>query len=426
VSIRGPVPLLFAFHRRAGARVALRVNGVLAAAIVFIYALDIDVIAHLRLAILQLVSRGAGWTSRMQFAAICVALAAAGMPRVTLGSPSWLRSLPLSSATARRAAILALCTVQVFTIAVAVLATLGAVVVYGKPLESSRILGLVLMIFAAAELVLPVQHVIGPLLAAGALGLGVSGRWSSDAAAIVLLIIADHTSGAVVPFRPRRTRRAWRVGGDSSPVAQWIRLTLRALPFATLAACAIAPSLFAAFAAVIVVHNPDMDAVTAARTIAIGGTLAMIALAAGLSSSLVSRRTAWPWLRSLPWSSRQRVTGDTLLLAAALLVIPICLAFVDWRSGIRLALVAAPLAAASSAAIRSGARRHTSAAGEIAIAGVTFGAAIALWPWSAGLIIATMPLLFTYAVRRDQSLLITRWEELHHDASGDPAWVSTA
>ena len=96
------------FHWNAGARVALRANGIVGASVVFVFGLDMDALAHLRTIVLELVARHAGWSARALFAALCVVLAGTAVRRVTLGATGWLRSLPVSSATSRPRSMIAI------------------------------------------------------------------------------------------------------------------------------------------------------------------------------------------------------------------------------------------------------------------------------------------------------------------------------
>ncbi|HEX4684571.1 MAG TPA: hypothetical protein VH277_17760, partial [Gemmatimonadaceae bacterium] len=237
---------------------------------------------------------------------------------------------------------------------------------------------------------------------------------------------SDTVSGRIVPFRGVHLRRrgAWRLGG--SPVGAWMRLTLRALPAATIAGSLILPVIFIAFGYLIVLHNPDLDRDTATRTVRISGTLALIALASSMATSVVRARPSWPWTRSLPWSSRQRVLGDTMLHGIGLVAVAASQIPLDARSAVAVLLVAPPMAAAAASAIRLGARRQTSAAGETALIGCALGCLVALWPWTSGIVLATTPLLLAMAIRRERSLVATRWNELHHDAAGDPAWMTAS
>ena len=210
------------------------------------------------------------------------------------------------------------------------------------------------------------------------------------------------------------------------PTGQWIRLTARAVPASALGASLILPALFIAFGYLIVVHNPDLERATAMRTVRVTGMLALASFAAALADTIVRTRPTWGWARSLPWSARQRVTGDTLLFGAALCTLGLCLLPLDARSAAAVLPIAAPLAVGAAAAIRNGAHRQTSAAGEVGLLAVIVGAPVALWPWTAVLGLLVTPMLFARAVRRDQRLAATRWEELHHDAVGDPAWMTTS
>jgi hypothetical protein len=423
-----PTRALVRFLWRSGARVALRANGIVGASVVFVLALDIDAIAHLRITILQLVARGHGLDARGEFAGISLALAALAMPRVTLGATGWMRSLPFSAATGRRAAVAALAGVQVFTIAFAVIAILATLLVYRVPLDPAKVASLPMVCVAAAMLVLPVERRSARAMAGLAMGLAIPGRWVFTAVSFAALILADRMSGAIVRVPHTRARTRWGKGWNAArtPALLWVRFTLRTLPLATISSCFIMPAVFTAFTALIVVHNPDIDISTVRLTIRIGGMLALIALAAGLASSITGARPAWPWARSLPWSAQQRVAGDAALHAVAMLPVPICLALLDWRAALALAMVVLPLAATAAAAVRSGVRRQTSAGGEISAVGVAFCAAIALWPWTAGLALATTPMLFASAVHRERSMITSRFEELHHDAAGDPAWTSAS
>lgn len=414
------------FHYRSGARVALRANGVIGASVVFVFGLDMDALAHLRTLVLELVARYAGWSARALFAGLCVVLAAVAVPRVTLGATGWLRSLPLSSATSRRAAIAALCAVQAFTIAVACLAILGALFVYHAALDPAKLVGIALIIPAAASLVIPVERRAARAIALVAIALSLPGRWPTDVAAVAALVSSDLLAGRIVPLRRRRLRseRAlrWRV----IPAIQWIRLTARAVPTASLGASLILPALFIAFGYLIVLHNPDLDRATATRTVRVTGMLALASFAAALADTIVRVRPTWVWARSLPWSARQRVAGDALLIGAALFAAGICLVPLDPRSAAAVLPLAAPLAAGAAASIRTGAGRQTSAAGEVVLLAVILGAPVAFWPWTAAVGLLLTPMLFAGAVRRDQRLVATRWRELHHDAVGDPAWMTAS
>ena len=413
---------LVRFHLRAGARVGLRANGLVGATVVFLSGLRDDALAQVRVAIFELVAPRGSWDTRLELAVICIALAAIAMPRVTLGTTGWMRSLPAPRADGRRAAVVALMEAQFFSIIVAVLATLAAPLVYHAPVDPAKVVAFPIMIAAAAAFVVPVERVGGPALALVALALSIPGQWGLDAAAIVLLAIGDRVSGGVVRFRGKRSRAAhWRIG--SSPVIQWMRMTTRALPAASALGSCIVPAAVVLLAYLIVRRNPDLDVATARRTVRVAATLAVAMFGAMLASGIVRARPAWPWVRSLPWSSRHRVLGDVVLLGCALIVIPIVFAPLDWRSASIIALIVPPIATAGAGTMRVAAHRQSSAGGEVIAYAVLFGAAVAIWPWTVGLVLCATPLLFSFALERDRHAIVSRWEELHHEAAGDPAWT---
>jgi hypothetical protein len=186
----------------------------------------------------------------------------------------------------------------------------------------------------------------------------------------------------------------------------------------------IAPVTFVAFAYLIVTRNRDLDPVTAHRTVRVCGVIALATLASALGSAIVRERPTSPWLRSLPWSSRDRVDGDAMLHAAVLCVVPAALAPLDWADAAILALTVPAIAATTAAAIRVGAQRQTSAGSDVMLASAALGTMITLWPITSGVILLSTPLFLTHATRREQRLVATRWQELHHDTATDPAWTS--
>lgn len=429
VSRNASTRLLVRFHWSAGARVALRANAMVAAIVVFLFGSAPQALTVLRVTILQFVSRGEDWQARMEFAAICVALAGVAMPRVTLGATGWMRSLPVSGRSSRRAAVVALCGTQAFAMVVAVLSIAGAAAVYHAPLIAGKIAGIPIIIVAAAMFVLPVRSSLGPMFALLAIIFAVPGHWLTNALAIVLLIVSDQTAGAIVPLRRRRAkqRKQRQRRSASKPITeprwQWARLTLLALPKANAVAGFFLPVVFVAFGYFIVLNNPDLPHETALRTVRVSGSLSVLALASALSNSTLRSRPVWPWVRSLPWSARNRVVNDAVLALMPLLLVPLSLAPLVLGPALAVAATTPAIAAASAAALRAGAGRQSGAAGEVAIVAVIAGALIALWPLTSVLILLVAPAFVRLGIQREQRTGATRWDELHHDAAGDPAWL---
>ena len=403
---------------------ALRANAIVGATVVFFFGLQYPAMTRLRDDALELVARHAGWDARVQLAGICIALASVATGRVTLGTRGWIRSLPASRAAARRAIVGALCVTQAFGIAVICFALIAAPLVYRAELDPAKVVGLPLIVVAAAMLVTPFERPVAALLAGVALAALVPGRWTSNVAGAALLLLADRTAGAVGAVRRRRADKRRVEPSRASAARHWMRLTSAALAPSAIASCLFAPSIFVLFAYLIVRHNPDLEPSTAHRAIRVCGVLALTMLAAAAGSSVVRARPVWPWARSLPWSSGDRAAGDTALQALMLVLVPVSLVPLDWAVAASIAVLVPVLSAATAAAIRVGSGRHTSAAGEIMLVGASFGTLFALWPWTGIVSLAAAPLLFALTIARDRRLAATRWHELRHDAAGDPSWTT--
>ncbi len=402
---------------------ALRANAVVGATAVFVFGLQDHTMTRVRAGVLELVARHAGWGARIQLAVVCIALSGVATRRVTLGSRGWIRSLPVSRAASRRAIVAALCVTQAFGIVVICFAVLAAPLIYRADLDPAKVLGLPLLVIASAMVVTPFERPVAAVFAAVALVLFVQGQWASIATGIALLLLADGTSGAVGATRNPRAGR-WRVEPSRASAARhWVRLTFAALGASAVASCLLMPSIFVLFAYLIVRHNPDLDAGTAHRAIRICAVFALTMLAAAVGSSVVRARPMWPWARSLPWSSRDRAAGDTTLVALMLTLVPISLAPLDWGVAMGVAGLIPVLSGAAAAAVRAGAERHTSAAGEIIVVGALFGTLFVLWPWAGAVALAAAPFSFALTIARERRVATTRWQELRHDAGGDPSWT---
>src|SRR5690349_2447799 len=103
---------LAAYHWRAGTRAGLRATIILGCVIVFALGSAPDALYTLYQCVLGVVGAGSPPVGRAALAAICVAFAAVAAPRVSVGAGGWMRSLPVSGATARRAAAVALVLAQ--------------------------------------------------------------------------------------------------------------------------------------------------------------------------------------------------------------------------------------------------------------------------------------------------------------------------
>jgi hypothetical protein len=381
------IRMLIRFHMAAGGRVALRANAVVAAVFVFVFGSAPDGLATLRTLVLGTVSAARGWSVLAIFTGVCLALAAAALPRITLGLGGWTRSLPASRGENRRAAIIAVAAAQLFSLAWTVLAVILTLVVYRAPLSLPKLIAIPAIVLAVATFV--VRTADRNLRRRKPTPIGV---WRFA----------------------RNTRRGW---------LHWVRFSWAALPASAIVGAAMLPAVFIAFAFMIVRRNPDLPPATAHRTVRIAGTLAAGALAASLSNALLRLRPTWAWSRSLPWSSTQRVTADAITVGAPVAVAVATLLPLDAWNALAVLAIVPGISAAGARALRFGATRQTGAAGEVVIAATIAGVLIAMSPLLAVVPLLATPVILRFAGLRDRHAVASRFAELQHDASADSAWL---
>jgi hypothetical protein len=197
---------------------------------------------------------------------------------------------------------------------------------------------------------------------------------------------------------------------DSGKAAASWRIALRAsrsgIPAAWAAAAIplLAEALFIA--------NNDLPASLESLGARLGVASAVVLGLATIADRLAVHRPPWPWVRSLPWTSRERVSADAMFLGAVALPILLAGGLIDSLSAIA-AAAALPLAATHAAgSIRS--RRDGPAAISTAIIlpGLLGALAFALMPWLAIVAIASTPVALRAAARREAELDVGRWRPL--------------
>ena len=152
----------------------------------------------------------------------------------------------------------------------------------------------------------------------------------------------------------------------------------------------------------------------------------MIALAlyvGAVADVIVTRRPAWPWIRSLPWSSTARAADDAMAIGVPAAVVALASGIVDARTAI-VSLAMLPPIAALAVLLSHGARRRlTRVSGVLVVTGIGLATAVAFYPLVSVATLVLTPLLVRAAARRDRRQIVTGWHELHHGATGDSlAW----
>ena len=400
------------FHLHVGARLALRASAPLAGVPVVAVLLQQDPSAALRSASAWLLGPSGGPGAGLAVGLTALALAGWAAPRVTAGLGGWPRHLPVSQATHRHAALVALATAQApVLLAVLLLAPLAARQPGG--IAPGRLLALPAIAAAAAVAAWPGRR-----------------TWRSRPLALAaLLLLAQPSPVRLLVAVPLAIAAARLAGTLKVAPRPGRRRHSPALPTpALIAARALGPAavgtLLAALlpvgAMTLLRINNDLAPAVAAGAARFGGGLGVAFLLAGLVERLAARRPVWPWSRSLPIGSMRRVAGDARLLAVACLVPLVVTACLDPVAALTVAACVPLLAFRAAGAVRSGTRPRTGA-GTIVLAEAAFLTGwVAVLPWLAVPALAAAPLAARAAAARDRRQKVSRWDELHHRVIGDP------
>ena len=413
-----PLLALTRFHLGAGARVASRNAIATICAIIIALGSAPDPWVWLRFLALGVAGAGFGSGPLIGLAAIAIGLARDAVPRLTLGLGGWTRSLPVTGDQHRRSVVYGLPIIQLPLAVAALLAAVLTVFAYHVPLAWPKLVGMPVALIAAGAAAVPARRglLTSPLFGIAAL-LAALGRWDALGASLALFVIADLSAGAL-RFAAHRTA----VTAPATPGSlRMFRFTWRALGWRLLAPAPM-PALALA-AAWFYSRNNELNAVDTSFVARLWSIIAIALYVGAVGDTVVSRRPTWPWIRSLPWSSRDRALDDAIAIGAPALVVVLAVAVVDLRTVV-IALAATPPLSALAVWLLHGARRRLSrVSGPMIVVGAALGTAVAFSPWVSVLALATTPLLLRGAARRDQREIVTGWKELHHDAAGDPlAW----
>lgn len=342
----------------------------------------------------------------------------AAMAREPLASTlrGWHRHLPVSGTGERRVAWLALSLCQAPVLCFALLLWVGAGFVDGS--WRWQVPGAVVLVgTASAAALLPWRSEWPRWIAAAAFLAAAFGTLISLALGVLMLWAVDRRGGRlwVLPDAVRHAERPARAGGASLPWLIAFRAVGWRIPLSWLIASVPLTAVW------LFLRNNSLDLAQQATGARVGGGLALLAVLVSLAEALKLRRPAWPWIRSLPSTSRGRVVRDAVLFSMAGLP---PLAVAGWLAP----TVALPLLAGLifqsvrlSGAIRRDAggttRLGAHALGELCFVQLT----IAVSGWTAAVFLLLVPWALHDATRQEQRQKVTRWQELHHLELGDPA-----
>ncbi len=363
----------------------------------------------LRANILRLV--GADPALALGFAVLGLTLAAQAGPTLRLGLGGWLRSLPVGARRYRRAMAVALLVPLTPLLVLMVAAAAAAIFRYDAPVDPLRILGLVCSLALAGAAGVPVVRpwIARPIAAAGSLAAVTGG--GGILAGLLLGIIWDRVAGPVAV--PRHQAGGWR----QSP--RWLRpmIAWRALG-ARVVTVSIAP-LGVCGAAFLYRINNRLTTEAAGGVTRTAVLIALVLTFAGLADLLIMRRPPWPWARSLPVGSRNRVLDDVIALAVPAAPTLLVALGLDWKALLVGVVTLPALALLAAGAMRRAGGRLSRASGEYLVTGSSLALAVAWRPGLTLVALGSVPLLWWHAARADRRLVVTQWQSLHHQASGD-------
>ncbi len=406
------------FHLSGGARVAARNAIATIGLIIIVLGSAPNPWAWLRFLSLGVAANGVGSGPLIGLTLIAFGLARDAVQRLTLGLGGWTRSLPVTGVQHRRGVTYALPIIQLpLAAAVVVAATLTAAA-YHVPLSAPKLIGVPVALVAAGAAVVPARRAFlsAPGFLASALAAAL-GHWATLGIAIALFIAADLAAGPL-RFAARRPAVASPAMPGTLPM---FRFTWRAVGWRLLAPLP-APALALA-AAWFYTRNNELVGPEVGFVARLWSVIALALYVGALADIIVTRRPAWPWIRSLPWSSTARAADDALAIGIPGVVVALASGLVDARTVI-VSLAMLPPIAALAVLLSHGARRRlTRVSGALIAIGIGLGIAVAFYPLLSVPTLAMTPLLVRAAARRDRRQIVTGWHELHHDATGDSlAW----
>lgn len=409
-----PTATLVLFHLQSGGRVALRSVIPLAGGIV-----AAGVLAGSPLIVLAPVASilfPEGHSSAAAAAAVALFVLTFKWlgPRLTRGLNGWMRHLPASGATHRRAVTFGLMVASLPIILF--VASAGVVSIPLHPFISLlRLAALPVVVWASALAALPLRPWVR-LLSVIAATLSFFGSPEGLMFGIGGLVVSDLGAGPVrgpahrgISGRTTFTTSRWSL--------QWIRITFRALGLRFLSGPLSSALVLGPL--VLFLHNNTLSPFQESVAIRFAALAAGIVGLAVVADALVVRRPPWPWIRSLPFSSATRVAFDATIVGIVAAPALAVAGFLDLESLAPLMGVMPLCALRAVSAIRIAPGKPISASGTILLEGGLMAVAVAVWPWMTLPILVLTPLAFRAAVRDDQGQEVSRWHELHHLAAGD-------
>jgi len=404
-----PAKAVFLFHLRVGIRLALRIFiPVVSIFFALYYLLRPELFNSLMAQILD----GGFLLSGITTAFLCLITAGFASRRICLGLNGWIRHLPIEGMVHRRLAGLAVSIAQIPTLAIIAGLSVVAMKLY-RVSAVPFIAGLPLVGLSCGLCVLPVKKkIVTRILTAIAAISFASNNWAFLAGGAILLITADLISGPLVQKKKLSRFHNPFKGKLLMASINWRALRLRSLvPYLL--------SLPFLGAAQLFIANNDPTPLLAEQVIRFGGSLSLAFICAIFAHMLASRRPPWPWIRSLPWSSKTRIVWDTLYIGLHTLPLFVLVGSMNIKSMLPLVVSLPFIVSYSALSIRQASESMMGASGKVLLLGIIVSLFLCLIPWSCVCFLALAPLMLLLGTKAEKHQKVSRWLELHHLAAGD-------
>ena len=352
--------------------------------------------------------------SRLGFALWAVVAAAVAARRLAPAHRGWHLHLPVGLRTRWTAGVLGVASTLPHLAGLWILLWTGAKLL-GEPASVRALLGLPLLALAAASVWTPAPRRVRACGAA-AVPLAASASTLGLVAAIILLVLAYAQAGdwstriARVPSAPISLRGL----GRHLPIGQLI-LSLRALGmWITLVHL---PAAVFATPTGLAIHNNEFTPDQSELVLRLGTSLGITATVLAMATLLNARRPPWAWSRSLPWSARQRVVADAvlMLLVASPLLIPIL--YLRLSSGLSVFVLLVFLAVRLPGRMRNSLHGLTRLGAWTYIEAFLAALLTSVQPMAALVLGLASPLVLETSARREQSLKVGLYLERRFDGA---------
>lgn len=331
--------------------------------------------------------------------------------RLVPATRGWHRHLAVSPRHHRQTMLLA-CVVGQLPMAVFWLALWLGAWRHGMPVEGIYLLSLGLILFANASLALPSQRWWTlPLAGLSLLGAGLVSPQLWILGLMCLILREAFELGWMERRRKDRLRRS---GGRMGLMP---RVAWRALGGQAAAGLPVA-ALFLA-SCWLFLRNNDVDVVQAAVAVRLCGGLAITSVILQLADQLRLRRPPWAWMRSQPWSARQRVLGDSGWLALH------CVPLLWVSAWLSMAAVPVLMAWTFYLSLRASAALWRQNPGAFRLGSALYAecAFVVLWvavnAWTGVVLTLLLPVACRWAEKAEQRFKVSRFHEMHHSFEGE-------